>query len=64
MKIRLGDTVETIDDAIKGTVIKVKDDTITIEDSHGFEFEFSTTELIKLNTDESINLSSLSNKSI
>ena len=64
MKIRVGDTVETIDDAIKGTVIKVKDDTIIIEDSDGFEFEFSTTELIKLNTDESINLSSLSNKSI
>ena len=54
MKIRLGDTVETIDDAIKGTVIKVKDDTITIEDSDGFEFEFSATELIKLNTDKSI----------
>ena len=59
MKIRVGDTVETIDDAIKATVIKVKDDTIIIEDSDGFEFDFFANELIKLNTDESINLSSL-----
>jgi len=64
MMIKVGDTVETIDDAIKGKVIKVEADTITIEDNDGFEFEFSESELIPLNTDESINLGSFSNQSI
>jgi len=46
MKIKVGDTVETIDDAITGKVIKVSDTTITIEDSDGFEFQFEHNELM------------------
>jgi dsDNA-specific endonuclease/ATPase MutS2 len=46
MKIKVGDTVETIDDAIVGKVIKVSGDLIIIEDTSGFEFQFSKNELI------------------
>ena len=46
MKIKVGDTVETIDDAITGVVVKILDSTITIEDSDGFEFQFEANELI------------------
>lgn len=64
MKIKVGDTVETIDDAIRGSVTKVDDTIITIESEDGFEFKFSINELIKLQTDESIHLGSFTNKSI
>ena len=64
MKIKIGDKVETIDDAIKGTVTKIENDAIFMEDEDGFEFEFTKNELIILNADESINLGSLSNRSI
>ena len=62
--MKVGDKVETIDDAIKGTVTKVDGHTVIIESGDGFEFEFAKSELIKLNIDESINLGSLTNRSI
>lgn len=46
MKIKLGDTVETIDDAISGIVTNISETTITIEDSDGFEFQFEANELM------------------
>jgi len=46
MKIKVGDTVETIDDAIIGEVIKISENDITIEDVDGFEFQFHANELI------------------
>ena len=64
MKIKVGDRVETIDDAVIGTVIRIVDNTISIESEDGFEFEFSPNELIKLNTKDDVNLASFSNRSI
>lgn len=64
MKINVGDTVETLDDAIKGKVIKIVGSSVFIESEDGFEFEFSKNELIKLNIDDSINLGSLANHSL
>lgn len=46
MKIKLGDNVETIDDNISGVVTKVSENSITIEDTDGFEFQFETNELM------------------
>ncbi len=46
MKIKLGDTVETIDDAISGVVTKISENTITIADESGFEFQFEARELM------------------
>jgi dsDNA-specific endonuclease/ATPase MutS2 len=48
MKIKVGDKVETIDDAIIGVVIKTSDTIITIEDADGFEFQFEANELMLL----------------
>ena len=46
MKIKVGDTVEAIDDAIMGVVTQISEHIITIEDSDGFEFQFKADELI------------------
>ena len=54
MKIKVGDWVETIDDAISGVVIKLTEALITIEDTNGFEFQFEANELIHSNSDTSI----------
>ncbi len=54
MKINVGDTVETIDDAISGVVTKILASTITIETTDGFEFQFEASELIHSNSETSI----------
>ncbi len=54
MKINVGDTVETIDDAISGVVTKILASTITIETTDGFEFQFEANELIHSNSGTSI----------
>ncbi|WP_299526646.1 Smr/MutS family protein [Winogradskyella sp.] len=46
MKIKVGDIVETIDDAITGVVRKISKDSITLETSDGFEFQFDKNELM------------------
>lgn len=46
MKIKVGDAVETIDDAITGVVKKVSENTVTVEDTDGFEFQFEANELM------------------
>jgi dsDNA-specific endonuclease/ATPase MutS2 len=54
MKIKIGDTVETIDDAISGIVTKISGTTISIEATDGFEFQFEPNELIHSNSETSI----------
>ncbi|EDP70092.1 hypothetical protein FBALC1_11182 [Flavobacteriales bacterium ALC-1] len=54
MKIKIGDTVETIDDAISGIVTKISENTITIEDTDGFEFQFEANELMLLTNENTI----------
>lgn len=54
MKIKVGDTVETIDDAISGVVIKIEATKITIEAEDGFEFQFEANELIRSHSETSI----------
>ena len=46
MKIKIGDTVETIDDAIIGIVTKISKNSITIEDEDGFEYQFEANEVM------------------
>jgi dsDNA-specific endonuclease/ATPase MutS2 len=55
MKINVGDTVETIDDAIVGVVTKILDSIITIEDTDGFEFQFESHELMLSISEKIIN---------
>ncbi len=54
MKIKVGDTVETIDDAITGVVTNVSGNTITVEGTDGFEFQFEANELMLSNNEYTI----------
>ena len=54
MKIKIGDTVETIDDAIVGIATTIKDGIITIEDTDGFQFQFKAEELIVVVSENTI----------
>jgi dsDNA-specific endonuclease/ATPase MutS2 len=54
MTIKLGDRVETIDDAISGIVTKVSGQIITIEDTSGFEFQFEANELMHVISENTI----------
>lgn len=49
----IGDKVEVLDDAVKGTVIGFKKDQIVIETSDGFPLNYNPSELIKIK-DESM----------
>ena len=46
MKIKVGDTVEAIDDAISGVVKGLSKGIVTMETADGFEFQFNENELI------------------
>ena len=46
----IGDSISVLDENLTGIIIKIVDDTITIETTEGFEFEFSEKELIKVET--------------
>lgn len=52
--MKKGDIVETIDDAISGTVTKVSGTTITIEDTDGFEFRFEKNELMIVSSSQKL----------
>lgn len=54
MKIKIGDSVETIDDDISGIVTKISGSTITIEDTDGFELQFEANELMPSTSGKSI----------
>lgn len=52
--MKKGDRVETIDDAISGTVTRVSGTTITIEDNDGFEFQFEENELMLISSSHTL----------
>ena len=49
-EFKIGDSVETLDDNIKGRVVSVAIDEIKISTEDGFELEFKPHELIKIST--------------
>ena len=48
--MKKGDLVETVDDAIKGVVLSVKNDTVTLLSEDDFEMQFEISELVVINT--------------
>ena len=46
-KFAVGDMVEVIDEAIKGVIIKIADEMVTLETEDGFQLQFSTLQLVK-----------------
>src|SRR5690606_2710486 len=47
MKFEIGDRVEVLDDALKGRVVAVKGQMVSIETTEGFALDFHETELVK-----------------
>jgi hypothetical protein len=52
--MKKGDIVETIDDAITGTVKSIKGLMVTIEDMNGFEFQFEANELVIITSNKTL----------
>jgi len=52
MTFKIGDKVSVLDDDITGVVTKIEGQTITIETTDGFDMEFTSNELIKLESSE------------
>ncbi|MEM9680458.1 MAG: DNA mismatch repair protein MutS [Bacteroidota bacterium] len=57
-QIEVGDTVETIDDAIVGEVVAIEGDTASIVTTDGFTFEFTIKELVKTHDQQQFNAAS------
>jgi dsDNA-specific endonuclease/ATPase MutS2 len=53
MKFEVNDRVEVLDDALKGKVINIDGETIYVETSEGFLMEFHTSELVKIEEEQS-----------
>lgn len=52
-----GELVSVIDDDLSGRIIKIEDNVITIETSDGFNLDFEPTELVKIEGQIPVNLS-------
>jgi hypothetical protein len=48
--MKKGDLVETVDDAIKGVVLRVKNNTVTLLSDDDFELQFDLNELVVINS--------------
>ncbi len=44
--MKIGDSVSVIDDQLKGKIISIKGKKVTIEDEHGFPYEYDISELV------------------
>ncbi len=44
--MKVGDAVSVVDDNLKGKITAIKGKKVTMEDEHGFEYEYKTTELV------------------
>jgi hypothetical protein len=53
MKFEVNDKVEVLDDALKGIVMNVQGDVVTIETSEGFSLDFNEVELVKIEEQQS-----------
>ena len=64
MNLCIGDSVSVLDEDLKGTIISIVDDAVTIETSYGFELQFSKNELIKVETDSTLRTNVFSKSSL
>lgn len=52
MKFEINDKVEVLDDALKGRVVAVNGDTISIETTEGFSLDYHKSELVKTSNEQ------------
>lgn len=62
MKFKINDRVEVLDDALKGRVVEVNGDNVSIETTEGFSLDYHESELVKIDK-EQVNLINSSNVS-
>ncbi|MCG2794099.1 MAG: DNA mismatch repair protein [Weeksellaceae bacterium] len=48
--MKIGDKVSVVDDVLKGTVLKMRANLVTIEDEHGFKYDFPKNQLSVLDS--------------
>lgn len=58
MKFEVNDRVEVLDDSLKGRVLAVKGEVVSIETAEGFSLDFHETELVKTDEEQHRHLSS------
>lgn len=46
MELKIGDKVSVVDDLLKGTVVAAGVTTVTIEDEHGFRYQYPPSQLV------------------
>ena len=59
MKFQVGDTVEVLDDAIKGKVTKLVGTSVFIDTEDGFPMEFQENELVKISASNELKVSNI-----
>ena len=64
MVLSVGDLVEVLDENLSGIVRKRKGKIITIETQDGFELDFNTSEVVKIEKNSSLDKNAFSNSSI
>ena len=52
MSLEIGNKVAVLDDVLKGKVLKINDDEISIETEDGMIFNFSSSELVKIDQEQ------------
>ncbi|MFC2109416.1 DNA mismatch repair protein MutS [Bacteroidota bacterium] len=54
MKFKIGDKVVVLEDTVRGVVTKLEGQKVLVEEENGFELWFKTTDLVKVETDQSV----------
>lgn len=64
MDFKIGDKVEVLDENLSGVITNISNATITIETSHGFEFDFPKKALVKVDSNSSLSANVFSKTSL
>ncbi len=54
MRLEVGDQVKLVDEDLRGVVVKVSENLITVQSEEGFDYQYPKEALIKLETDGSV----------
>lgn len=57
MSFAINDKVEVLDDALKGKVVAIKGETVSIETTEGFHLDFHVSELVKTGNEQNLMIS-------
>jgi len=64
MDYNVGDYVEVLDENLSGMITKISDNRVTIETTDGFELEFNSKEIVKINDNNALKVDAFSKTSL